>query len=160
VILQVERDLQERLAELSRQTTAPLTFGEVLDRAERSWALRSDPVAGGGRRAGGERDDIPQITFEDLPSINDHGIQALLREIDDESLCLALQAASETLREKLFRNMPAWVAAALQSNMQSIGPVHLGDVEGARQRMLRIIQRLHADGEIDIEGSRTDRADK
>ncbi len=50
------------------------------------------------------------FTFEDISMIDDRGIQKILKNVDKKDLALALKAADEALKEKIFRNMSerAW----------------------------------------------------
>ena len=43
------------------------------------------------------------FTFDDLEKIDDKGIQALLKEVQSESLVIALKGATPELREKIFK---------------------------------------------------------
>ena len=43
--------------------------------------------------------------FDNLIDIDDRGIQLLLREVQSESLIVALKGAEQELREKIFKNM-------------------------------------------------------
>ncbi|MBA3599207.1 MAG: flagellar motor switch protein FliG, partial [Methylibium sp.] len=45
------------------------------------------------------------FTFDDLLKIDDRGVQALLKEVQSESLVIALKGATPELREKIFTNM-------------------------------------------------------
>ncbi|HEV7914568.1 MAG TPA: flagellar motor switch protein FliG, partial [Albitalea sp.] len=44
------------------------------------------------------------FTFDDLEKIDDKGIQMLMKEVQSESLVIALKGASSELRDKIFRN--------------------------------------------------------
>jgi flagellar motor switch protein FliG len=145
VIREVERSLRARLEDLT--AGAESTLGAVLDRAEQG-------VGPGDEQCDADDSAICDWSLDDLLGIDDPAVQMLLREIDDESLCMALQAASEAVRQKFFRNMADWEAGALQSDLQMAGPVHLGDVEEARRRIMRVVQRLEAAGEIVLESHR------
>ena len=56
-------------------------------------------------------DDLAQkimdnmFVFDDLEKVDDKGIQTLLKEVQSESLVVALKGATPALREKIFRNM-------------------------------------------------------
>jgi len=54
------------------------------------------------------------FTFDDLIKVDDKGIQTVLKEVQSESLVLALKGASPDLREKVFRNMSARAAETLR----------------------------------------------
>ena len=45
------------------------------------------------------------FVFEDLVLIDNRGIQAILKEITNEDLALALKTASEALRSLILKNM-------------------------------------------------------
>jgi flagellar motor switch protein FliG len=76
----------------------------------------------------------------------------VLKEVDNEELCLALKTASEELKEKIFSNMSARAATLIREDMEYMGPVRLSDVEGAQQRIVDVVRRLEEAGEIIISG--------
>jgi flagellar motor switch protein FliG len=92
------------------------------------------------------------FVFEDILMVNDKGIQAVLKEIDNDELCLALKTASEELREKIFSNMSARASELIREDMEYMGPVRLSDVENAQQRIVDVVRRLEDAGEIIISG--------
>ena len=92
------------------------------------------------------------FVFEDVLKVNDKGIQAVLKEVDNEELCLALKTASDTLKEKIFANMSARASELIQEDMEYMGPVRLSDVEQAQQRIVDVVRRLEEAGEIIISG--------
>lgn len=99
-------------------------------------------------------DDIRQLmfTFEDLNGVDDRGMQTILREIANDELVLALKTASETLREKILRNMSQRAATMLREELDVMGPVRVSDVEHAQQRITQIAKRLEAEGKIALGG--------
>ncbi|MCZ6612688.1 MAG: flagellar motor switch protein FliG [Planctomycetota bacterium] len=90
--------------------------------------------------------------FEDILKVDDKGIQAILKEVDNEELCLALKTGSDELKEKIYSNMSARAAELIKEDMQYMGPVRLSDVEAAQQRIVDIARRLEDAGEIIIAG--------
>jgi flagellar motor switch protein FliG len=92
------------------------------------------------------------FVFEDILLVNDKGIQAVLKEVDNDELCLALKTASESLKDKIFNNMSARAADLIREDMQYMGPVRLSDVEAAQQRVVDVVRRLEDAGEIVIAG--------
>jgi flagellar motor switch protein FliG len=92
------------------------------------------------------------FVFEDILLVNDKGIQAVLKEVDNDELCLALKTASEPLKEKIFANMSQRAADLIREDMQYMGPVRLSDVEAAQQRVVDTVRRLEDAGEIVIAG--------
>ena len=88
------------------------------------------------------------FTFDDLEKIDDKGIQSLLKEVQSESLVLALKGASPELRDKVFRNMSTRAAETLREDLESRGPVRLSEVEAEQKEMLKIVRRLVDEGQI------------
>ncbi|MBC7729396.1 MAG: flagellar motor switch protein FliG, partial [Microbacteriaceae bacterium] len=96
------------------------------------------------------------FTFDDLDKIDDKGIQAVLKEVQSESLVVALKGASAELREKVLRNMSTRAAETLREDLDSRGPVRLSEVEGEQKEMLKIVRRLIDEGTIVMAGGADD----
>lgn len=92
------------------------------------------------------------FTFDDVEKIDDKGIQALLKEVQSESLVIALKGASPSLREKVFKNMSTRAAETLREDLESRGPVRLSEVEAEQKEMLKTIRRLVDEGQIVLSG--------
>jgi flagellar motor switch protein FliG len=88
------------------------------------------------------------FTFDDLSKLDDKGIQTLLREVQTESLLIALKGATPDLRERIFRNMSTRAAEALREDLDSRGPVRVSEVEAEQKEMLKIVRRLVDEGQI------------
>jgi flagellar motor switch protein FliG len=84
--------------------------------------------------------------------VDDKGIQAVLKEIDNDELALALKTASEDLKGKVFKNMSERAAQLIKEDMEFMGPVRVSDVEAAQQRIVDVVRRLEDSGEIIIAG--------
>jgi flagellar motor switch protein FliG len=96
------------------------------------------------------------FVFENLMDIDDRGIQALLKEVQSESLVLALKGAATDLRDKILRNMSSRAAEMLKEDLESRGPVRLSEVEGEQKEILKIVRRLADEGQIVLGGSSDD----
>jgi flagellar motor switch protein FliG len=88
------------------------------------------------------------FVFENILDIDDRGIQILLREVQSESLIVALKGAGPELREKFFRNMSQRAAEMMREDLESKGPVRLSEVEAQQKEILQIIRRLADEGQI------------
>ncbi|CAN5648925.1 flagellar motor switch protein FliG [soil metagenome] len=156
VIKEVEKGLEHRLSDIVSQTFEKAggvdTVAEMLNLADRSTEK--------GIMEGLEAEDpdlVEQIrrlmfVFEDILLVNDKGIQAVLKEIDNEALSLALKTASEELKNKIFKNMSERAAQLIGEDMQYMGPVRVSDVEQAQQKIVDVVRRLEDAGEIIIAG--------
>lgn len=92
------------------------------------------------------------FVFENIMDIDDRGIQLILREIQSESLIIALKGANEELREKIFKNMSQRAAEMMREDLESKGPVKLSDVEANQKEILKIVRRLSDEGQISLGG--------
>ena len=90
------------------------------------------------------------FTFDDLEKLDSKGIQALLKEVQSESLLVALKGASAELKEKVFGNMSTRAAEMLREDLETRGPVRLSEVEGEQKEILKIVRRLVDEGQIVI----------
>ncbi len=92
------------------------------------------------------------FTFDDLNKLDDRGIQLLLREIQGESLVVALKGADDDLREKILRNMSLRAAETLREDLESKGPVKVSEVEAEQKNILKVVRRLSDEGLIAVGG--------
>ena len=92
------------------------------------------------------------FTFDDVERIDDKGIQALMKEVQSESLVIALKGATPALRDKILRNMSTRAAETLREDLESRGPVRLSEVEAEQKEMLKIVRRLIDEGQIALSG--------
>lgn len=103
-------------------------------------------------------DEIGQLiqdkmfVFDNLIDVDDRGIQGLLKEVSTDVLTLALRAAEEALKEKVFANMSKRAAEMLRDDMEAAPPSKLSDVEAAQKEVLVIARRLSDSGEISLGG--------
>ena len=156
VIREVEAGLESRLSNMLQHSMERVggveTVAEILNLCDR--ASEKSIMEGVESE---DPDLVEQIrrlmfVFEDIMLVNDKGIQAVLKEVDNDELCLALKTASDGLREKIFNNMSARAADLIKEDMQYMGPVRLSDVEAAQQRIVDVVRRLEDAGEIVIAG--------
>jgi len=93
------------------------------------------------------------FVFDNLKSVDDRGIQTLLREVSSDMLILALKAADSELQDKIFDNMSKRAAELLRDDLEASGPAKLSEVEGAQKEILVIARRMADAGEIVLGGS-------
>jgi len=156
VISEVERGLESRLSSMLTQSMEKAggvpTVAEVLNLADR--ATEKSIMEG---LEAEDPDLVEQIrrlmfVFEDILLVNDKGIQAVLKEVENDELALALKTASEELQQKILTNMSSRAADLIREDMEYMGPVRVSDVESAQQRIVDIVRRLEEAGDVMIEG--------
>lgn len=96
------------------------------------------------------------FVFEDVISLDDRSVQRLLRDVQTKELALALKAASEPLKVRVFSMLSQRAADALREEMEFLGPVRLRDVEQAQAAVVKLIRALEEAGEIVIGGADDD----
>jgi len=96
------------------------------------------------------------FVFEDILEVDDRGIQLVMREVQSESLIVALKGASVEMREKIFKNMSSRAAEMLREDLESKGPVKLSEVEAEQKEILKIVRRLADEGQIVLGGKGED----
>jgi flagellar motor switch protein FliG len=92
------------------------------------------------------------FVFENLVGLDDRAIQLLLREVQSETLVVALKGTSEELRQKVFKNMSQRAAEMLRDDLDAKGPVRVSEVEAEQREILRIVRRLAEEGQIVLGG--------
>ncbi|PWB55343.1 MAG: flagellar motor switch protein FliG [Nitrosomonadales bacterium] len=92
------------------------------------------------------------FVFDNLNDLDDRSIQLLLREVQSESLILALKGATPELREKIFKNMSSRAAEMLRDDLEAKGPVRLSEVEAEQKEILKVVRRLADEGQIVLGG--------
>jgi len=96
------------------------------------------------------------FVFENLLDIDDRGIQALLREVQSESLIVALKGANQELREKIFKNLSQRAADMLRDDLDAKGPVRVSEVEAEQKEILKVVRRMAEEGQIALGGKGDD----
>ncbi|MFA5677511.1 MAG: flagellar motor switch protein FliG [Pseudomonas sp.] len=99
-------------------------------------------------------DDLAQkiidqmFLFESLVNVDDHAIRLLLKEIDTNTLAIALKGAPQALVERFTGNMSQRAAQLLLEDMEARGPMRLSLVENEQKTILQVARRLADSGEI------------
>ena len=138
-----KRDAHELMAEVfnafDRQTEA--RFLAALDETNRNAARKIRDL---------------MFTFEDLTKLDPASTQTLMRQIDKDTLCRALKAATEPARAFFFSNMSTRAAKNLQEEMSSMGPIRLKDADSAQTKMVATAKELAERGDILISKNRAE----
>ncbi len=97
-----------------------------------------------------ERIQEMMFVFETLLEVDDRGIQALLREIPNDLLVVALKGCDPAISDKLLGNMSKRAATLLREDMEAKGPIKLSEVETAQKEILDVARRLADAGDINL----------
>lgn len=86
------------------------------------------------------------VTFDDLDSLDDRAIQALLRAIDRTDLVLALKGANPRIKERFLKNLSARAAADLVEEIELAGSARRSQIKRSQENVTSVAQRLHDEG--------------
>jgi flagellar motor switch protein FliG len=96
------------------------------------------------------------FVFENLLAVDDRGIQSILREVQSDSLIVALKGADDAMKDKIFSNMSSRAAEMMREDLDAKGPVRLKDVEAAQKEILDVATRMAEAGDISLGGKGDD----
>jgi flagellar motor switch protein FliG len=150
------RELDDSLTELlaggvnmkRRAMGGPRTAAEIINNLS---SQHEDSVIGNVRDY---NNDLAQkivdemFTFEKLLALDDRSIRLLLREIDSQSLIVALKVGPPELLQKFLDNMSQRAAELFVEDLEARGPVRLSEVEMQQRTIMQIARKLADSGEI------------
>jgi flagellar motor switch protein FliG len=90
------------------------------------------------------------FVFDDLLHLDARGIQTLLKEVERNTLVLALKAADEDLKQHIFKNLSSRAVEMIVEEMENRGPVRLSEVEKAQSEVVRVALALTSSGAIEL----------
>lgn len=97
-----------------------------------------------------ERIQEMMFTFDTLLGVDDRGIQALLREVSNDLLVVALKGCDPAISDKILGNMSKRAATLLREDAEAKGPMKLSEVEESQKEILDVARRLADSGDIDL----------
>ena len=92
------------------------------------------------------------FTFDDLIKLDDRTMQRVLRDINKSDLALALKAASDNLRQKVFNNLSERARDNLKEEIEILGPQLAKNVYSSQRKVVDAVRALEEAGEIVVGG--------
>jgi flagellar motor switch protein FliG len=93
------------------------------------------------------------FTFENLVSVDNKGIQVLMRNVEPELLMKALKAASDEVQARFLDNMSERARGMFRDDMEALPPLRMADVEDAQKQIMRKARKLSDSGELMLGGA-------
>jgi flagellar motor switch protein FliG len=90
------------------------------------------------------------FTFENLLDLDNTAIQLLLKEVESETLIIAIKGARTELKQRFLSNMSKRAAELFAEDLDSRGPVRISEVEERQRAILQIVRTLAENGQIAI----------
>lgn len=86
--------------------------------------------------------------FEDIVTLDDRSVQAVLREVEPADLATALKGVRPDVREKVTSNLSSRAAENLVEEIELLGPMRISAIEEAQAKIVRVIRTLEESGQI------------
>ncbi len=90
------------------------------------------------------------VRFEDLSTMDDRSIQALLRAVERPVLLAALRGADEAQRALFLRNMSSRAADDLREELEIMSPLPRSQVNTAQEEIVQVVLKLAEDGTVQL----------
>lgn len=88
------------------------------------------------------------FSFDNLGSVDNRGIQALMRAVEPDLLMIALKGASDEIKDKFFSNMSSRARGMFIDDMEAKGPLRITEVEDAQKKVMRSARKLSESGDL------------
>jgi flagellar motor switch protein FliG len=105
---------------------------------------RSDPAIA-------EKVEQYRFSFDHLLQLEGRTLQRVLRDVEADTLRLAMKGMPQEQQDIIFQNMSERAAARLREDLEATGPTRVKDVEAAQQQMVVVARKLQETGEIQIQ---------
>ncbi|NDH51513.1 MAG: flagellar motor switch protein FliG [Betaproteobacteria bacterium] len=92
------------------------------------------------------------FTFDNLISVDNKGIQVLMRNVDPDNLMVALKGASQEVKDKFLGNMSERARGMFVDDMEARGPMRLSEVEAQQKVIMRTARKLSDAGDLVLGG--------
>lgn len=96
------------------------------------------------------------LVFDNLSTLDDKGLQSLMRAIDSALLVAALKGADEHLRQRMLACMSQRAAQSVLDDMDARGPIRVSEVQEAQKQILVIARQMADEGQIMFSGKGDD----
>ena len=96
------------------------------------------------------------FVFDDIKTLTDREVQAILREIDHGDLVTAIKAAGDEVRDKFLTNMSDRMRGFIVEELEFAGPMRLSEVEEVQLRIVQKARQLEDQGLIRIVHGKSD----
>src|SRR3954463_16262614 len=153
IIRQVESTLERKLSSVLQPSDLSSVGGlqplvDIINRADRATerlimeglASRDPELA--------EEVRSKMFMFEDITTLDDRGVQLVLRQVETNDLATALKGVRDDVREKVTRNLSERAAENLIDEIDMLGSVRLRSVEEAQAKIISVIRSLEDSGQL------------
>ncbi|MBN1172246.1 MAG: flagellar motor switch protein FliG, partial [Micromonosporaceae bacterium] len=155
IIRQVEATLERKLSSVLQPSELSTVGGidplvEIINRSDR--ATERMILEGLQNKNPELADEIraKMFMFEDVVTLDDRGIQQIVRMVETADLATALKGVRPDVRQKIMSNLSERAAENLAEEIELLGPVRLRNVEEAQAKIIQVIRSLEESGQLVI----------
>jgi flagellar motor switch protein FliM len=152
VLREVDRVLEKKLSLLSSEDYTPAGgvrgLVEILNMTDRSTERLVVEALEKSHAELAEEIKQNMFVFEDIVLLDRKDMEKLVKKADTDVLLRAMKGADTKLAASIWGCMPHAEAERFQGRMKELGPVRLGEVERAQQRVVALIREMEEAGEI------------
>ncbi len=151
VVARVEQTLRGRLGEVRKRGDRRDGVRELADLLNQADRQTERSILGQLEETDAElaeRVRALMFLFEDLVTLDDRSLQELLRNVDLQRLATALKGVGNDVREKIEGNLSERARAALEEELELLGPVRVREVEEAQAEIVNLVHEMEETGLI------------
>ena len=93
------------------------------------------------------------FTFEDLARLTVREVQLLMREVDKDTILIALKTANDELRDHLLSGVSSRAAKQIREELPLLPLTKLSEVEKAQRDAVEVVIRLSEAGQVNMPGA-------
>jgi hypothetical protein len=94
--------------------------------------------------------------IETLLDLEDKAIQFIIRNINKQTLAVALKSIDNNILEKIKKNMTKRAVKMLEEDIKYMGPMRLSDVVDAQKKILNVMRCLEETSGVSIRKAKED----
>jgi flagellar motor switch protein FliG len=155
IIRQVETVLERKLSSVLQPTELSTVGGldplvDIINRSDRATERMILEGLQAKNPELAEQIRAKMFMFEDIVTLDDRGIQQVLRQVETPDLATALKGVRPDVRQKIMGNLSERAAENLAEEIDLLGPVRLRSVEESQAKIIQVIRGLEESGQIVI----------
>ena len=104
----------------------------------------------------GARISKEMFSFRDLVKLSQEAMQRIMREVDTQTMVMAMKSAEPELCDMIYASLSKRGAEALREELELLGRVKIKEVDAAQEVVLQSVRQLEEDGEISFDESGED----
>ncbi len=155
IVRKVEAVLLRRMSSVLQPTDLSVVGGlepliDIINRSDRATErLILDGLEGRDPELA-EQIRAHMFMFEDITTLDDRSVQAVLRQVEQADLATALKGVRDDVRNKVTANLSERAAETLIEEIELLGPVRVSAVEESQAKIVQVIRALEDSGQIVI----------